>query len=624
MIISQRPSVAAGAPKSGGPAPKKTSPEEVALDIRAQADADMARANDLKAQSQALKDAGTAQATQGATNVAEGGVKVTTGHANIFEGQQKQSDGQTTVDNALQAEQAALDAEKSGIETMKQQISEAKDLNSASQQLSALAGVAMVVEGAYIVDAAMHNATFNSQLAEGQAHADQLGAKLADLRTGLDKEAAANAKVKEEHAAFDAGLAQNRAGTEMFIAGVGQQIGSSVKLAEATEQEEQGLQLQGHSDIHNAQGNSKKEQSFQLGVLSAQAFREADSLSTQSKAEEAEATDEFGVSCLLARIAQVDAEAGASLQQINGFIEEGTTNLEASELKNTSSENHRQDGLRHQQRADQLAADAQIAFDDGHKYGKESVDKAGQAFDLFNQAADEKSAADAKFAEAEKLHTESNDLKAQGDANVEQGSADREEGMLTATFAAAGMAAGLAEEQAAHSQMNQTSSEIPAITDAQTANIAQRQETLAKADEAYANIAEQLDIQAQIADVQGQIQDQKVSNLLGRGETLAGIVSAEEQQLDALKQQEAGLDQIQEGTDQERQGGEQIRDGKHQIALGKTEWSQGNAQIKKGDEIGQAGAVLENKANKYNEIADSVDGGNNQGGNQGGGQGGTK
>lgn len=596
------------------PNTKCPTPQDVAADLRVQADKDMQRANELKAEAERLRSEGTNTAAQGATTVAEGLANVAGGHKKIHDGRKQQEAGQAQVEAGLEQEQAGLAQEQGGIDAFSANLEQAKELNKESQTISAMQGLGIITEGVQTAQVNKANQTFAQQLEEARGITAELRVQLDDLQTQSAAEAEANNQVIAGNAQFDAGLAQNREGTASLIAGVANQTTAAGKGEKAARAENDGNVFQIHSETHQALSDAARDMAIEKSILAGQEFAQAAKLENKANQQEDAGNNAMSVACLLARAAQFDQEAGLALQQIPGYLAEGNTNLADANNKNVDSENRRQDGLTHLAAAESLSNEANVSFGHGVEYAKESADYAQQSKDLSNQSAQEKEQADAKFAQSNQLKAEAAELQAQGDAQVAQGKKDRLEGSMTAAAGLANMTGGLIAEQQAHDQMNATSANIPPITERMTANQEARKATLAEAEAGYAKIAETQDFLAQGVAAQAELAAQKRENLGNRTSNLADIVAGERQQVGGYKQQHEGMEEIQSGTDQERDGHSQVATGQNQIALGKTKVHEGTQLIQKGDRTGQAGTAYENKSNQYSGLADEVEG--NNGGDQ--------
>lgn len=594
------------APKAAAPT-KCPSPQDVAGDLRVQAGSDQARADELKAQADALRQAGTAKVNEGATQVAQGIATAAQGAANVAEGKLTQAEGQNQIQSGIDQEQAGLTQEKGGIDAFSSSLAEAKDLNSQSKTVSAMAALGVLSEGVYTAQAAEANKTFAQQLEEARGQAAELGGHLADLQTQSAAEADANNQVIAGNAQFDAGLAQNREGTASLISGVAHQTAAAGKGEQAAQKEKDAVVYQQHGESHAAQAAEVNQTSLDTSILAGKDWALAAKLEAKSMHQRGEGDNAMSVADLLARVSQIDNEAGAALQEIPGFLAEGNKNKADGENKAGSSEERKQAGATHYASADNFHNKSVIANDHAIAYAKEAADLAQQGKDLKDLSDSELATAQQKSDEAAALQAKADELQQLGDQQVAQGKADRLEGSMNAAAGLAAMTGGLNDEQAAHNAMNETSAKIPGVTDAMTANQAARQDTLAQADEAYQGISDSQDFLGQTVQVQSDLAAAKQANLEGRVGNLADIIAGEKAQTDGIQAQSDGLDKVQAGTDQENQGRQQITDGKTAAQQGKQKVTEGNKEITKGDQTGQAGAVLQNKADQYNAIANEVD-----------------
>ena len=586
---------------------KCPSPQDVAGDLRVQASADQQRADELKAQADALKQAGTATAQEGAGQVAQGIATAAQGAGNVIQGKNLQAEGQNQAEAGAQQEQAGLTQEKAGIDSFSAALTDAKDLNNQSKTVSAMAALGVLAEGVYTAQAAEANKTFAQQLEEARGQAAVLGGQLADLQAQSAIEADANNQVIAGNAQFDAGLAQNREGTASLISGVAHQTAAAGKGEQAAQKEKDAVVYQQHGESHAAQAAEVNQTSLDTSILAAKDWALAAKLEGKSAHQRNEGDEAISVADLLARVSQIDNEAGAALQEIPGFLAEGSKNKADGDNKAGTAEERKQAGATHYAAADNFHAKAVVANDHAIEYAKEAADLAVQGKDLKDLSDQELATAQQKSDEAAALQAKADELQQLGDQQVAQGKADRLEGSINAASGLASMTGGLNDEQNAHNAMNATSAAIPGTTDALAANQAARQDTLAQADEAYQGISDSQDFLGQTVQVQSDLAAAKQANLEGRVQNLADIAAGEKQQTEGTQAQSDGLDKIQAGTDQERQGSQQITDGKTAVAQGKTKVHEGTQQITKGDQTGQAGAVLQNKADQYNAIANEVD-----------------
>lgn len=586
---------------------KCPSPQEVASDLRVQASADQQRADELKAQADALRQSGNAKVNEGATQVAQGIATAGQGAANVLAGKNLQAEGQDQVQAGIDQEQAGLTQEKGGIDGFSAGLAESKDLNSQSKTVSAMAGLGILSEGIHTQQAANANKTFAEQLAEAREQANNLGGQLADLQSQSDAEAAANVQVQDGNAQFDAGLAQNREGTASLISGVAHQTAAAGKGEQAAQKEKDAVVYQQHGESHAAQADEVNQTALHTSILAGKEWAQQVKLEGKAAHERGEGNNALSVADLLARVSQIDNEAGASLQEIPGFLAEGNKNKADGENKAASAEERKQAANTHFASAANFHDKAEIAGQHGLAYGKEAADLAQQGQDLKDLSDQELATAAQKQSEADALQAKADELQQLGDQQVAQGKADRLEGSMNAASGLAAMTGGLNAEQQAHNQMNATSANIPPITDALAANQAARQDTLAQADEAYQGISDDHEFLGQTVQVQSDLAAAKQTNLEGRVGNFADIVQGEKAQTDGIQAQSDGLDKIQSGTDQENTGRQQIVDGKTAAQQGKQKVVEGNKEVTKGDQTGQAGQVLQNKADQYNAIADEAD-----------------
>ena len=587
---------------------KCPTPKDIAAELRTQADADLQRAQQLKAEAERLKSEGMDTAGKGAAQVAEGVANVAGGHGKIHDGRKQQADGQDQVTAGIEQEKQGLAKEQDGIDSFSNGLTAAQDLNKQSKVVTGMAALGVITEGVYTAEVNQHNQTFAEQLKDAVAINAELGVQLGDLQTQSAAEADANNQVIAGNAQFDAGLAQNREGTATLLAGVAHQTAAAGKGEKAAQAENHANVFQIHGETHAAMSDAAKEQSIDSSILAGQEFAQATKLENKAAKQEQEGKNALSVADLLARAAAIDTEAGGALQEIPGFLAEGSKTKIEGGNKASSAETRRQDGLTHLANSDHFSSEAEVSFSHGVEYAKEAADLAQQSRDLSNQSEQEISNANAKREEAAKLQAQADELQATGDEQVAQGKKDRIEGSMAAAGGLASMSGGLVAEQDAHNQMNATSANIPGITDRQTASQAERSETLDKANAAYDKITEVQDFLTQTTEVQADLAAQKQANLEGRADALSNIIEGERLQTGAYKQQHEGLESVQSGTDEEREGHEQVTTGQNQIAQGKTKVHEGTQEIKKGDQTGQAGAVLENKGNQYNQLADEAEG----------------
>lgn len=594
------------APKAAAPT-KSPSPQDVAGDLRVQASADQARADELKAQADALKQAGSAKVNEGATQVAQGIATAAQGAANFADGKLIQAEGQNQIQSGIDQEQAGLTQEKGGIDAFSSSLAEAKDLNNQSKTVSAMAALGVLSEGIETAKAAEANKTFAQQLEEARGLTGCLGAQLSELETQSQLEADANNQVIAGNAQFDQGLAQNREGTASLISGVAHQTAAAGKGEQAAQKEKDAVVYQQHGESHAAQSDEVNQTALDTSILAGKDWALAAKLEAKSAHSRGQGDEALSVADLLAKVAQIDNQAGAALQEIPGFLAEGNKNKADGENKAANSEERTQAGATYYASADNFHANAVIANDRAIELAKEAADLAQQGKDLKDLSDQELATAAQKQSEADALQAKADELQQLGDQQVAQGKKDRLEGSMTAAAGLASMTGGLADEQKAHDNMSTISAHIPPVTDKLTANQAARQDTLAQADAAYQGITDAQDFLGQTVQVQSDLAAAKQTNLEGRVGNLADIIAGEKAQTDGIQAQSDGLDKVQEGTDKETQGRQQITDGKTAAQQGKQKVTEGNKEITKGDQTGQAGAVLQNKADQYNAIANEVD-----------------
>lgn len=608
-ISSNLPSVPvtrqpAAAPQ--GTEPKSVSPQDVAVTLRQTADADMERANQLKAEAERLRGEGGAKLNSGAVNVAEGGLKVGQGAANLAQGTLVQAEGQAQVQSGLDQEKAGAEKEAGGIAGFATKLGEAQQLNEASMIITANTTGELVNELGFLKDARSNQKTFAEQLAAGQSFTSASQAELGNIATARDAEAAGSATVASGKEQFDAGIAQTQQGSATLLTGVGQVAAGNSKAVLADEARGENLLYTESGNTNNALGAAKTEQSQSKQTDSLNSFRDAYKNYDKSACKKAQGDEALSVADLLAQVAQIDQQAGEALVAIPGFVAEGKKTIGDSTLKSEDSAINRQRGEGFLSESTTLFARAQESTKLGLHLIAESDQLAGQAQTYNEKGAADLAQAAAKDAQATQLQGEADQLSADGQANVLQGISDRVAGFAAAGQGSVTMLKGVHAESAAQEVQGDSSANIGLLGEALAGNQSDRQATLDAANTLWANTATAQGAQGEWNGLQADFNSAKVQNAVGRLGDLGTIAAGESDQVSGMNAQKEGLDKVQAGTDQQVQGNEQVAAGSAQVAQGKAEITQGKAQVKKGDENAAAGGVLENKANQYNAVADSV------------------
>lgn len=601
-------------------APKTTSSQALAEQLKAEGEQEVARGDQLQKDGVELQSQGEQQQEVGENIVDFGKTVKEFGQAKVEEGAAEKAEGQQKIDSGIAAETTAREAEKQHAEAFEVGLDAGRAANQNSAQTLEQMQSSMTKE-------AEANAADAKGISDYKGHLTLagLGVKATEgvvntANAELAKEREAQQQVSDATPAYIAGVDGQAAGRAIQMDGRNDvrkaddlQAQSEVESNRAKAYLDRAV---GHLDEANQLGEEVEAHQDQAGSYQTQAGI-ADVGGDVAKAK---SEDQAAVASLLAAKAAIDSEAASGLKGLSHFKEEADRTQKDSALAFTQhlrADQHSKfygslsEGL--YEEAGQLNSRADSELSEVERKNGRIGEHQRMAFGDAGRAVDH-------YGNSQDLATQSGEVRERGEAKITDGTAKFDAASTEVENALGIIADGTAKQAASHDIQKAQIAILEEVNHGLSVNIETRQGILN--DLKASNETQAAEQAAQKTGLESLLVDQRLgtASLEQRQNAHAGLKTEGANISSAIATQDAGFTQRTEGANIEETGAAVVRAGEAIVEKGESEITEGEAKAEEGRQQQEAGKVIVDKGQKYQELAKSVGGGDQGGGQQGGGQ----
>lgn len=614
MNITQNPTFTqrAASPQT---APKTTSSQALAEQLKAEGEQEVARGEQLQKDGVELQAEGDQQQQIGGHIVDIGKEVKAFGQGQVEEGAAVKAEGQQKIDSGIATESAAREVEKQHTEAFQVGLDAAKSANqNSAQTLEQMQGS--------ITKEAEANAADAKGISDYRGHLTLAGLGVKATEGVVNS---ATAELANEREAQQ----QINEATPTYIAGVdGQAAGRAVQM-DGRNDVRKADDLQAQSEVA---GNRAKayldraighiDEANQLGEEVEAHQDQAGSYQTQSAIADvsgdiakAKSDDQAAVSALLAAKAAIDNQAADGLKGLSHFKEEADRTQKDSALAFTQHLRAGQhskfygslsEGL--YEEAGQLTSRSDSELSEVERKNGRIAEHQRMGFGDAGRAVDH-------YGNSQDLATQSGQVRERGEGKIAEGTAQFDAASAQVESALGIIADANATQAASHDVQKAQIAILQEVNHGLSVSIETRQGIL---DNLKASNGVQASEQAaQKTGVDALQVDQRLgtASLEQRQGALDGLKTEGANISAAIATQDAGFTQRTDGAATEELGAEVVRGGEAIIEKGESEVAEGEAKAEEGRQQQEAGKVIVDKGQKYQELAKSV-GGGDQGGQQ--------